>query len=79
MRLLNCEDYSLELGKLTEDSLTNTLKRAWNEREQLKSRQKVVIDELKRGALRAATLIRTKYFPNHSSSQTINVDSAANF
>jgi polysaccharide pyruvyl transferase WcaK-like protein len=62
MRLLNCEDYSLELGKLTETSLCETIKRGWNEKETLKSRQKVVIDELKAGALRAFKLIGDRYF-----------------
>lgn len=62
MRLLNCEDYSLELGKLSQNSLTETIIKAWNERAELKIRQKAVVDNLKSGALRAMSLIRTRYF-----------------
>ena len=63
MRLLSCEDYSLELGKLTLESFKETVKRGWSERAALKSRQKIVVDELKAGALRAATRIKEQYFP----------------
>ena len=64
MRLLHCEEYSLELGKLTLQSFTKTIKKGWQERAALKNRQKVIVDELKAGALRAATHVRERYFPN---------------
>ena len=63
MRLLECEDYSLELGKLTLESFTAAIEKGWKERAALKSRQKKTVDELKAGALRAAARIREQYFP----------------
>jgi polysaccharide pyruvyl transferase WcaK-like protein len=66
MRLLHCEDYSLELGKLTLDSFSATIERGWKERETLKARQKSTIDELKAGALRAAARIRERYFQDQA-------------
>jgi polysaccharide pyruvyl transferase WcaK-like protein len=62
MRLLGCEDYSLELGKLTLETFSATLERGWKERAALKVRQKKIVDELKAGALRAAARIRERYF-----------------
>lgn len=67
MRLLNCEDYSLELGTLTVDSLSDAIVRGWSERKALQARQKVMIDKLKDGALRAAKLIKSRYFGDSNS------------
>ncbi len=64
MRLLECEDYSLELAKLTEESLAASVVKGWKERDALRARQKVIIDQLKAGALRAAARIRERYFPS---------------
>ena len=63
MRLLGCEDYSLELGQLTVQSLSDAVSRGWSERKALQARQKAVIDRLKEGALRAARTVRERYFP----------------
>ena len=66
MRLLNCADYALELGKLTPEILGDKLSQAWNQRKELKARQKPILDELKAGATRAARLIRERYFPERA-------------
>lgn len=70
MRLLQCEDYSLELGTLTVDSLSAAIVTGWRERKALQSRQKAVIDKLKDGALRAAKLIKDRYFGGPGSKST---------
>lgn len=62
MRQLGCADYALELAALTPENLCASVLRGWNDRKELKARQKQVIDELKLGARRAATLVRERYF-----------------
>jgi polysaccharide pyruvyl transferase WcaK-like protein len=62
MRLLESTDVSLELGKLTEDSLVQTIVSAWNRRDEIRSRQKVHVDQLKVGAQNAANLLCDRYF-----------------
>lgn len=70
MRLLNCEDYSLELAQITPQSLSERIVAGWNEREELRRRQQAVVDELKAGARRAATLLRERYFPQHHAQES---------
>lgn len=62
MRLLGCQEYALELGKLTRESLSESVYKAWNERVDLKARQKKVIDVLKSGAHRATWTVSERYF-----------------
>jgi polysaccharide pyruvyl transferase WcaK-like protein len=63
LRLLNCEDYGLELATLTVDSLSAKLTEAWNSRQELQERQRPIIRELKVGAERAADTLVARYFP----------------
>lgn len=69
MRLLDCEQYGLELANLTTESLADTLIKAWNDRVALKSKQKVIIDDLKTGARRAAQTVAERYFPEQATAQ----------
>jgi len=64
MRLLGSERYALELASLTPEMLANTVAAAWANRAEIKQEQQKVVDELKAGARRAATSIRTRYYPN---------------
>jgi polysaccharide pyruvyl transferase WcaK-like protein len=63
MRLLDSEKYALELAALTPENLANTLSLAWENRKDIQKEQQVVVDDLKAGARRAATSIRTRYYP----------------
>ncbi len=65
MRLLECEQYGLELAQLSKESLAKTIASAWNIRRDLQVTQRPVIDALKAGARRAATTIRERYYPNY--------------
>lgn len=71
MRLLDCAEYGLELANLNETKLTEILTKAWNDRKQLQSKQRVVVDQLKKGARQAAVTLRTKIFPELESKQTV--------
>jgi len=62
LRLLQCEDYSLELASLTPASLGATLTEAWNARKELQDRQRPIIGDLKEGAEHAADLLCSRYF-----------------
>ncbi|MCO6431859.1 MAG: polysaccharide pyruvyl transferase family protein [Deltaproteobacteria bacterium] len=66
MRLLSCENLALELAKLTPASLTAVLNEAWAQRTEIKHKQKIHIDELKDGALRAARMVSARYFEHPS-------------
>ena len=61
-RLLNCEDLGLELAKITSEDLANTIKNSWNNRNNLRQKQKIVVDGLKDRAKKTAKLIRERYF-----------------
>lgn len=65
MKLLKCEDYSLELATLTSASLAERISVGWQERAALKARQELVVNELKLGAHRAAKLVADRYFANY--------------
>jgi len=62
MRLLESEDLSLEMGRLSEDILVDTIVAAWENRAELRTRQKRHVDELKNGARNAATLLCDRFF-----------------
>jgi polysaccharide pyruvyl transferase WcaK-like protein len=68
LRLLECEDYGLELASLSVDSLSSKLTQAWNEREGLQERQRPIIRALKVGAEYAADTLVARYFPECGSS-----------
>jgi len=63
MRLLECQDYAVELASLATGTLQKTLENAWSNRKALQAKQKLVIDELKKGAHQAALTLRDRYFP----------------
>lgn len=73
MRQLGCADYALELAALTPDNLCSSIIKGWNDRAILKARQKAVIDELKIGARRAATLVKERYFKAHAQPASASV------
>jgi polysaccharide pyruvyl transferase WcaK-like protein len=62
LRLLNCEEYGLELAALTSASLSSKLLSAWNERSALQQKQTLMITELKMGAEKAADTVVNRYF-----------------
>lgn len=62
MRLLECEDVSLELASLQPETLAATIAEAWEGREELRKRQLPVIRRLKAGAERAADVVSSRYF-----------------
>ncbi len=66
MRLLDCEEYGLELASLTPEILAEKICSAWNIRKEIQAKQKSVIDKLKVGARNAATTLKNKIFPNYS-------------
>ncbi len=67
MRQVDCEKYSIELGGLTPQTITEKIVEGWKERSELRRKQKVVVDELKRGARNASVIVRERYFPEYSS------------
>lgn len=71
MRLLGCEEYALELKELTSDRLSERIQNAWPNRQAIKLRQKGIVDELKRGAERAARTVRDRYFPELSQARSV--------
>jgi hypothetical protein len=66
MRLLDCEEYGLELASLAPEILAEKICSAWNIRKEIQAKQKSVIDKLKVGARNAATTLKNKIFPNYS-------------
>lgn len=62
LKLLQCEEFSLELASLTPQYLAQKLTEAWNARRELQERQRPVIGDLKEGAEHAADLLCSKYF-----------------
>ena len=79
MKLLRCEDYSLELAKLTMDGLRERISCGWRERAALKGRQDPIVNDLKRGAHRAAQLLHEKYFSDYraASQNEVSIDAAS--
>jgi len=76
-RLLGCEEYGLELSTLTANSLSDALVSAWIKRDELKSIQKRVIDDLKRGAHKACEEVCRRYFPTRNNSELAAQEVAA--
>jgi len=62
LKLLKCEEYSLELASLTPEYLGRKLAEAWNARKELQERQRPIIGDLKEGAEHAADLLCSRYF-----------------
>lgn len=62
MRLLNCEEYGIELYKLTTHILCDKLVAAWKGRSSLKTRQQKISNELAIKAEVAADKIKERYF-----------------
>jgi polysaccharide pyruvyl transferase WcaK-like protein len=62
LRLLECEDYGLELASLTSENLATKLAEAWDARKALQERQRPIIKELKAGAEHAADLLMSRYY-----------------
>ncbi len=69
LRLLECEDFSLELAKLTPEILAERIVAAWEGAELLGKRQQKFVSELRTGAREAATQIRLRYFNSGASAQ----------
>lgn len=72
LRLLNCEDYGLELASLNEEVLGTKLAQAWDDRATLKARQVPIIRDLKAGAEHAADLLVHRYFAPQGVAQPVN-------
>lgn len=72
LRLLNCEDYGLELASLNEEVLGTKLAQAWDDRAALKARQVPIIRDLKAGAEHAADLLVHRYFAPQGVAQPVN-------
>ena len=72
LRLLNCEDYGLELASLSEDFLGSKLADAWDNRLALRARQEPIIRDLKAGAEHAADLLVARYFAPAGSQLPVN-------
>lgn len=66
MRQVDCEKYAIELGGLKSETICEKIVEGWNEREELRRKQKLVVDELKRGARNASVIVRDRYFPEYS-------------
>ena len=62
LKLLQCEEYSLELAALNPEYLGRKLAEAWNARKELQERQRPIIGDLKEGAEHAADLLCSRYF-----------------
>lgn len=75
MRLLQCEDLSMELNKIDVASLAQTIADAWSRRAEIKSRQQAVIDGIKAGARKANRMIIERYYPHLLKSQEVEAPS----
>ncbi len=70
MRQLGCEEFGIELDNLKSEQISQALVSGWNQRAELKRKQQLVIDELKRGARNASTLVRERFFPEYVRADT---------
>jgi len=74
LRLINCEEFSLELAALTPESLATKIAEAWGKRAALQETQRPVIRDLKAGAEYAADLLVERYYsPDHKGSNPTNL------
>jgi len=62
MRLLGCEQFSLELAELDQEKLAAAIDEAWPQRDALREKQQVIVDSLRAGARDAAALLGKRYF-----------------
>ncbi len=62
MRHLDSPELSLELAKISEDSLSQTLIYAWENSLNIQTRQQEKIDALRQGAMKATEMLKEKYF-----------------
>lgn len=62
MRLLDCEEFGMELASVTPGLLAARIIEAWRRRDELKQRQAPVVEQQKEGARRAADLLVARYF-----------------
>ena len=66
MRLLDCEEYGLSLGDLTEEKICTVLNKAWACKAELKSKQQVIVKELIHGAYNATDEVVKNFFSSES-------------
>jgi polysaccharide pyruvyl transferase WcaK-like protein len=66
MRLMECENFSLELASISPEGLQEVTVHAWKNKAQLKMQQKKVVDKLKAGARQAARTVAERYFPERA-------------
>lgn len=70
LRLLECEEFSLELAQLTPEILAERIVAAWEGAELLRKRQQKFVTELRDGAREAATQIRLRYFGSEDTAKS---------
>lgn len=63
MRLLECEEYSVELKDIESAAFPDVLTKGWQNRKEIQQQQQKIVDELRVGALDATTQLRKLYFP----------------
>ncbi|NMC61949.1 MAG: polysaccharide pyruvyl transferase family protein [SAR324 cluster bacterium] len=64
MRLLKCEELSIELASVSKELIQQKIIAAWNNRDELKNKQQLIVTQLKEAAFRAARLVRENFFSN---------------
>jgi polysaccharide pyruvyl transferase WcaK-like protein len=72
LRLLECEEFSLELASLTASGLASKIVAAWEDRRTLQERQRPIIKKLKAGAEHAADLLCERFFASAGATTTLS-------
>lgn len=72
MRLLECEEFSVELKNIEDAAFPETILNAWGQRNELKTKQQAIVDGLRAGARHAATQLRELYFPEQNAPQSVD-------
>lgn len=62
LRLLQCEDYSIELASVSKELITEKILSAWKTRKELKEKQQRTVLQLKESASRGSRLVREAFF-----------------
>ena len=62
MRLLECEEYSVELRDVEQTAFAEVLYKGWKNQKAIQDQQQKVVDELKAGAYNATVQLKEKYF-----------------
>lgn len=70
MRLLECEEFSVELKNIEDAAFPETIVNAWTKRDELKTKQQAIVDGLRAGARYAGTQLRELYFPELNAPQS---------